>query len=98
MLAEARYYLRMARFYGDFVRKGPPLDPEDLLRAFAANRDRNFLGLVEHDVFREGAGSAPPAGAISPSEHGNASASATLATSLLSMYFNNIVYLPMYHH
>jgi hypothetical protein len=51
VLAEARYYLRMARYYGEYVRTGPPLDPEDMLRRSAARRDTNFLGLVQHDVF-----------------------------------------------
>jgi hypothetical protein len=51
LLAEARYYLRMARYFGEYVRTGPPLDPEDMLRSAAANRDRNFLGLVQHAVF-----------------------------------------------
>jgi len=51
LLREARYYLRMARYYGSYVRTGPPANHEDVLRRCITNREQSFLELVEHDVF-----------------------------------------------
>ena len=51
LLRPALYYLRMARYFGAYVRMDPPEDPGGMVKAVATRRNENFLGLMLDGVF-----------------------------------------------
>ncbi|HSR06321.1 MAG TPA: hypothetical protein VLM42_04155 [Bryobacteraceae bacterium] len=51
MLSEARYYARMAWYFGRFTKAAPIADPEAAIRETLAHREENFLNLVRRGIF-----------------------------------------------